>query len=392
MSSVLVINTGSSSLKFGIYADQQPVIRGVVERVGSRPTLTLSHDNVDGDDFPAAERGHKAAASALLDWLDSHEYLTDIQAIGHRVVHGGQRLQGPVLLDATVRDYLASLIPLAPLHQPQALAIAEHLQDRYPELPHVVCVDTAFHRTQPWVNQQFALPRHLMDNGILRYGFHGLSYASIARRLGQYLGEKADGRIIVAHLGQGCSLCALHRRQSQATSMGFTALDGLMMGRRCGSLDPGVILYLQRQQGWSADAVEHMLYHDSGLYGVSELSDDLRDLEVSDDPKAQQAIDLFINRVTQGIGALCALLEGLDALVFTAGIGEHSHSIRNAVCRRLAWLGIRIDDHANECHASRIDAGRGPAVLVIPTDEEEEIAIATRRMAAYPHPGPSGRE
>lgn len=379
MSSILVINNGSSSLKFGLYQANRIVLRGIVDRIGNQPGMTLVHGDIETRSFQPRHSDHASVAEALLEWLDNQDRLRTLQGIGYRIVHGGLTIREPVLLNEDTRAYLESLIPLAPLHQPQALAVAGRLQERFPNLFHVACVDTAFHRTQPWVNQQFAIPRHLSDEGILRYGFHGLSYASIAKRLARHLGDTADGRIVVAHLGQGCSLCALLHRQSQATSMGFTALDGLMMGRRCGSLDPGVILYLLQQRGWSADAIERMLYHDSGLYGVSELSDDMRDLEASSNPQAQQAIELFVNRIIQGIGALVAQLGGLDALVFTAGIGEHSSTIRSAICQRLTWLGIELDERANARNDTRLDNGQGPTVLMLPADEEREIAMATQQ-------------
>ncbi|MFC3285366.1 acetate/propionate family kinase [Litchfieldella rifensis] len=386
--SLLVLNGGSATLKFALYRRQQVVLRGRIERIGSRPQLvaivgigsTLRDIAFTGND-------HAAVSSALLDWLEEQDMLDGLEGIAHRIVHGGRDFADPVRLDHTVLARLDTLVPLAPLHQPQALAIVRHLLARYPEVPQIACFDTAFHRTQPWVNQQFALPRTLTEEGILRYGFHGLSYAYITRRLREMLGETAGGRVIVAHLGQGCSLCALRDGRSQATSMGFTALDGLMMGRRCGSLDPGVILYLMQHKGFNAQAVEHLLYHDSGLYGVSGISDDMRDLEASEHPHAQEAIALFVQRVVHEIGAMAAVNGGLDALVFTAGIGEHSQRIRAAICQRLAWLGVALDETANRHHAQRLDNGSGPSLWMIPTDEEEEIATASRTLLSDMTPG-----
>lgn len=378
MSRVLVLNAGSATLKFGLYEAAECALRGVVERIGEAPALRLVSGDLDTGGFLPAESGHAAVAEALLDWLGTHLDLGGLVGVGHRVVHGGTRLAEPVRLDADRLAYLASLEPLAPLHQPQSLAIIRDLLSRHPTLPQVACFDTAFHRTQPRIRQLFALPRHLADEGVLRYGFHGLSYAHVARQLPVVVGETAArGRVVVAHLGQGCSLCALENGQSVATSMGFTALDGMMMGSRCGRLDPGVVLYLQQQRGMSVAEVERMLYHDSGLLGVSGVSADLRDLLASPSPRAEEAVALFIDRLLGEIGALVALLGGLDALVFTGGIGEHAAEIRARTLHAMEWLGIRLDATANARHALRIDAGRGPAVAVIPTDEEGEMAHGT---------------
>ncbi|EPC04347.1 hypothetical protein L861_03235 [Litchfieldella anticariensis FP35 = DSM 16096] len=379
--SLLVLNGGSSTLKFALYRQQREHLRGRIERIGSQPQLVMVQpSDLATDDFHSEGSDHAAVSVALHDWLEAKDELDGLSGIAHRVVHGGRDFADPVRLDESTLGRLEALVPLAPLHQPQALAIARHLLSRYSDVPQVACFDTAFHRTQPWVNQWFALPRALTEEGILRYGFHGLSYAYIARRLRELLGDTVGDRVIVAHLGQGCSLCALHNGKSQATSMGFTALDGLMMGRRCGSLDPGVILYLMQYKGLDAPAIEHLLYHDSGLYGVSGISDDMRDLEARDHPHARQAIALFIQRLVREIGALAALNGGLDALVFTAGIGENSYQIREAVCRRLDWLGLQLDESANRRHAQRLDRGTGPSIWVIPTDEEAEIAIASQAL------------
>ena len=380
MSRILVLNAGSATLKFGLYDEAGCALRGLVERIGEpTPSLRLLEGAGDTPDFAPAAGTPGAVADALLAWLESRGELADLAAVGHRVVHGGPRLADPMRLDAAALTYLASLEPLAPLHQPPALAIIRTLRERHPGLTQVACFDTAFHRTQPRIHQLFALPRHLADEGVLRYGFHGLSYAHVARRLPAVVGEKrARGRVVIAHLGQGCSLCALHAGRSLATSMGFTALDGLMMGSRCGSLDPGVVLHLQQQRGMSVAAVERLLYRDSGLLGVSGISADMRDLLASDHPHAAEAVALFIERLLREIGALVALLGGLDALVFTAGIGEHAAELRARTARRLEWLGVTFDDTANRRHGPRLDCGQGPALAVIPTDEEGEIAHATR--------------
>ncbi|MDW7746441.1 acetate/propionate family kinase [Halomonas sp.] len=377
MSRVLVLNAGSATLKFGLYDEMECRMRGVVERIGEAPALRLVSGGLDAEGFAPTESGHAAVAEALLDWLGTHFDLGQLAGVGHRVVHGGTRLAEPVRLDSDRLAYLEGLEPLAPLHQPQSLSIIRDLLSRHPTLPQVACFDTAFHRTQPRVRQLFALPRHLADEGVLRYGFHGLSYAHVARQLPAVVGEAAArGRVVVAHLGQGCSLCALENGRSVATSMGFTALDGMMMGSRCGRLDPGVVLYLQ-QRGMSVAEVERMLYHDSGLLGVSGISADMRDLLESHSPHAEEAVALFIDRLLGEIGALVALLGGLDALVFTGGIGEHAAEIRGRTLHAMEWLGIRLDGPANARHALRIDAGRGPAVAVIPTDEEGEMARGT---------------
>lgn len=378
MSRVLVLNAGSATLKFGLYEAAECRLRGMVERIGDAPALRLVSGGLDTAGFAPTESGHAGVAEALLDWLGNHLDLEGLAGVGHRVVHGGTRLAEPVRLDADRLAYLESLEPLAPLHQPQSLAIIRDLLSRHPTLPQVACFDTAFHRTQPRVRQLFALPRHLADEGVLRYGFHGLSYAHVARQLPAVVGEAAArGRVVVAHLGQGCSLCALESGRSVATSMGFTALDGMMMGSRCGRLDPGVVLYLQQQRGMSVAEVEQMLYRESGLLGVSGISADMRDLLESHSPHAEEAVALFIDRLLGEIGALVALLGGLDALVFTGGIGEHAAEIRGRTLHAMEWLGIRLDAPANARHALRIDARRGPAVAVIPTDEEGEMARNT---------------
>lgn len=378
MSRILVLNAGSATLKFGLYEDADCRLRGVVERIGDTPALRLVSGELDTDGFVPADNGHAGMAEALLDWLGTHLDLEDLAGVGHRVVHGGTRLAEPVRLDADRLAYLESLEPLAPLHQPQSLAIIRDLLSRHPTLPQVACFDTAFHRTQPRIRQLFALPRHLADEGVLRYGFHGLSYAHVARQLPSVVGEAAArGRVVVAHLGQGCSLCALENGHSVATSMGFTALDGMMMGSRCGRLDPGVVLYLQQQRGMSVAEVERMLYRDSGLLGVSGISADMRDLLESHSPHAEEAVALFLDRLLGEIGALVALLGGLDALVFTGGIGEHAAEIRARTLKALSWLGVSLDAPANARHALRIDGGKGLAAAVIPTDEEGEMARST---------------
>ncbi|MBF8222066.1 acetate/propionate family kinase [Halomonas sp. 328] len=377
----LILNGGSSTLKFALYRDGVRCLRGTLERIGGDPQLRLGQApaglvppaTLTAPDTPTA-------AASLLDWLDAQGALAGVAAIIHRIVHGGRDFAAPAVLDATTLERLDALSPLAPLHQPQALAVVRACQRRLPGIRQIGCFDTAFHRDQPRLHQLFALPRALGDEGILRYGFHGLSYAHIARRLREREGEDAGGRAIVAHLGQGASLCAMHRGQSLATTMGFTALDGLMMGRRCGALDPGVLLYLQRQRGWDLERIERLLYQESGLLGVSGRSDDMRDLLASDDPACREAVDLFVHRLVREIGALVAVLGGLDTLVFTAGIGEHAAPIRQRVCEQLAWLGIALEPRRNSEHGPRLDRGEGPRLWVLATDEEAEMYLATRAL------------
>jgi len=304
------------------------------------------------------------------------------------VAHGGPKFPEPVVIDAGVLGDLESLIPLVPLHQPHNLQPIRAIMKRRPELPQVACFDTAFHRGHPRVADRFGLPDELYQSGVRRYGFHGLSYEYIARRLREVAPTIADGRVVIAHLGSGASMCALKNGKSVETTMGFSALDGLPMGTRCGSLDPGVLLYLMREKGMDADALEALLYKDSGLLGISGISNDLRDLLKSQEPRAIEAIDYFVYRIGQELGALAATLGGLDALIFTAGIGENSPEIRRRVCQDAAWLGIELDKDANEAGRQCISRpGISPSVWVIPTDEERMIALHTRRLVTPPDAG-----
>jgi acetate kinase len=299
-------------------------------------------------------------------------------------VHGGEHYADAVLLNAEVFSTLERLVPLAPLHQPQSLAAIRQLMMLKPMLPQVACFDTAFHRTQDMLSQSIALPRNLTENCLKRYGFHGLSYEFIASVLPQHLRERADGRIVVAHLGNGASLCAMRNRKSVATTMGFSTLDGLMMGTRCGSLDPGVLLYLMRERNMSPARLEEVLYQESGLLGVSGISSDMRELLASTAPAAQEAVELFCYRAVREIGSLVAALGGLDALVFTAGIGERSHEVRRRICARLAWLELHIDTTANRDHHATISNLQSRvAVCVIPTNEEAVIARHAASLMQY---------
>ncbi|MDQ2106072.1 acetate/propionate family kinase [Azospirillum isscasi] len=386
---ILVINAGSSSLKFSVFRETgagavQAAINGQISGIGTEPRFEAK----DAAKRPLAERAWTAGEPSdrtallafLLGWIEERLEGAKLLAAGHRVVHGGTRHAAPVLLTPAVMEELEGFIPLAPLHQPHNLAAIRALAEAHPELPQVACFDTAFHRGQPWQAQMFAIPRELTDEGVRRYGFHGLSYEYIARRLPELAPDLADGRVVVAHLGSGASMCAIHAGRSVDSTMGFTALDGLPMGTRCGNIDPGVLIYLMRQKGMGADAIEKLLYNKSGLLGVSGVSNDMRALLDSADPHAQEAVELFCFRIAKETGALAASMGGIDALVFTAGIGERSAPVRARVGDKLAWLGVVLDPAANEANGPLISApdSRIP-VYVIPTDEEQMIALHTRK-------------
>jgi acetate kinase len=388
---VAVVNAGSSSIKFALFSVRaslpQCVFRGQVDGLGANPRFS-ARDARGGALATTALPGsadHALATATVLDWIDSHDGDYRVQAVGHRVVHGGDRFAAPVEVTTATLDALRALCPLAPLHQPHNLAAIEAVAQHRPGLRQIACFDTEFHQSQPPLERLFALPRRLSDAGIKRYGFHGLSYEYIALRLPEVLGERANGRVVVAHLGNGASLCAMHARRSMASSMGFTALDGLMMGTRSGSIDPGVLLYLLDEHGMSTRELAHLLYHESGLLGVSGLSQDMRTLLASDEAGAKLAVDLYVHRIAREIGSMAAALGGLDALVFTAGIGEHAAPVRAAVGDAGRWLGIDIDADANRAHRPLISSGASRvAVAVIPTNEEEMIARHTLRCLAAP--------
>ncbi len=383
---LLILNAGSSSIKFALYeAHTEPtqeclICEGGIGSLGHRP----HHKVVDRngatlhDDYLPEGAGHDDAIATLFGWIQQRFPERRIAAAGHRVVHGGDQFDAPARIDAGVIERLRSFIPLAPLHQPHSVAAIEALARLHPKLPQIACFDTAFHHRLPKLATWYALPRALTDEGVRRYGFHGISYAYIASRLPDVVGpELAEGRIIVAHLGGGASMCAMRARQSIATTMGFTALDGLVMGTRTGVLDPGVVLYLLQQKGMAPEAISDLLYRQSGLLGVSGISDDMRTLLASDDPHAEDAIALFVYRIGRELGSLSAALGGLDAVVFTAGIGERSPEIRRRACAQAEWLGVALDDEANTGlkGAGRISrADSKVAVWVIPTDEDLMIA------------------
>lgn len=387
---ILVLNVGSSSIKFAAYPRDEitraPLLRGKIAGIGNRPVFWACDESARAlpqEDLMrfGPETQLDDLIPALLNWLKNHKRGLSIAAVGHRVVHGGRNHAGPALITQSRLTELDELVPLAPLHQPHNLAAIRCLAISAPGTPQVACFDTSFHKTQDRLAQLFALPRAMTDAGIIRYGFHGVSYEYIADRLPTYLGDKAEGRVLVAHLGNGASMCAMKSRKSVATSMGFTALDGLMMGRRCGAIDPGVILYLMNEKDMTAREVEHLLYKRSGLLGVSGISNNMAVLEANTTQDAREAIELFCYRAAGELAALATALGGLDAIVFTAGIGENSALVRHMITDRLSWLGVSLDPEANKHNTNRISSMTSDvAVYVIPTDEESIIAHATHAL------------
>jgi acetate kinase len=388
---VLVLNAGSSSIKFTLFdaagAGPPLLLRGQIESLYTSPKFSAV--DAQGADIGSkswgegTQLGHEGALTHLAEFLRTHGQGHHLVAVGHRVVHGGTDYTGAVRVTPPVIAALAKLTPLAPLHQPHNLAPLQILAKLRPDVPQVACFDTAFHRAQPEVAQAFALPAEITNKGVRRYGFHGLSYEYIASVLPQIDPRAAAGRAIVAHLGNGSSMCALVAGRSMASTMGFTAVDGLPMGTRCGNLDPGVILYLIDELGMDARAVEDLIYKRSGLLGVSGVSSDMRTLLASDDERARLAIDLYCYRIGRELGSLAAAAQGIDALVFTAGIGEHAPLIRERVCRHAAWLGVALDTKANKAGGPRISTPDSRvAVWVMPTNEELMIARHTLQVLA----------
>jgi len=380
----LVLNAGSSSLKFCVFARPESewhlASRGQIDGIGSSPRIVAKdgEGQVLADRRPDKIRNGRDALDELAAWLNSMYGGAQVVGVGHRVVHGGALYTGPTVVTPQVLADLRSLTPLAPLHQPHNIAAIEAVSERLPKVPQVACFDTSFHRTQPPVADLVPLPHEIRSKGVQRYGFHGLSYEYIASMLPEVAPEIAKGRVVVAHLGSGASLCALRSGKSVDSSFGFTALDGLCMGTRPGAMDPGVILYLLQGLQLSVKEVETVLYKKSGLLGISGISPDMRDLEASRDPKARLALDYFVYRVAKELGALSAVLGGIDGLVFTAGIGENSPEIRRRICEASAWLGIEFDTVANARRGPRISKARSKvSVWVIPTNEELMIARHT---------------
>lgn len=383
---ILVMNAGSSSLKFETFARDglRSQLAGQVSGIGT-DHVRLSAKDADGkelaDETLADVGDAEAAQDALSRFFKDREGELDIQAVGHRVVHGGLEFDRPVLVDDEVLARIAALTPLAPLHQPGSLAPMRSIRRRRPELPQVACFDTAFHRRHGEVADRFAVPEWLHRDGVRRYGFHGLSYEYIASRLPELDPALAAGRTVVAHLGSGCSMCALMDGRSVDSTMGFTALDGVPMGTRPGQLDAGIVLWLMREKGMSADEIEHLLYHECGLKGLSGISGDVRDLAKSDAPAAALALDYFVTRCAMAVAELATFMGGLDGIVFTAGVGENSAFVRQGIVTRLAWLGARLDEAANEQARPVISAaGSAIRVRVEPTDEELMIARHTRAL------------
>jgi acetate kinase len=400
MNTVLVVNAGSSSVKFQIFetaADGALArrIKGQMDGIATRPRLRAS--GADGATliertYPVAEVGDVPAALAVAGaWLREDQRVDPI-AVGHRVVHGGPDYDGPVLVDDDVVARLERYVSLAPLHQPHNLAPIRSIRARFPELPQVACFDTAFHRGHNAVADHFAIPERFYQEGVRRYGFHGLSYEYIADRLRTVAPEIAAGKAIVAHLGSGASMCALAAGRSVESTMGFTALDGLPMGTRPGQIDPGVILYLMTVKGMSAADVQNFLYRDCGLKGLSGVSNDMRELQGNSDPNAQFAVEYFAYRAALNAGMLAAALQGVDAFVFAAGIGENSESIRARIAERLGWLGVALDPVENARHSLLISRSDTTPVYVVPTDEELMIAQHTLSLLWNRHPFTQARE
>lgn len=387
MEPLAVINAGSSSIKFALYEDngEFPIIfRGQVEKLGVAPKLTVK----DAEDRQLIEQSwhvdeldHASATTTILETALALLRGRKVSAVGHRVVHGGTNFAAPILVDPGVVSDLRSLCPLAPLHQPHNLAAIDAIAVAAPHIPQVACFDTAFHRAQPEIAQMLAIPRDLTASGVRRYGFHGLSYEYVGMRLREIAPELAAGRVIVAHLGNGSSLCAMRDGRSVGTTMGFTAVDGLMMGTRCGALDPGVLIYLMDERGMDARGLEDFIYKRCGLLGVSGVSSDMRTLRESKESAAAEAVALFIYRIVREIGSMAAAAEGVDAIVFTGGIGQNDALARAEIAKGCEWLGLEVDETRNTGGVTRIEKTSSKvAAFVIPTDEEQMIARHTAAL------------
>jgi acetate kinase len=384
---VLTLNAGSSSLKFAAFTvinggEMNQLAAGQIEGIGATAKGAIT-DASGGSaqlafDSSQGRVDHHAAVRAILGWLSEAGYDSSVVAVGHRVVHGGPDLVDPMLIDESVIAKLKRLIPLAPLHEPHNIVGIDAAMKAFPSIPQVACFDTAFHRSHPFVDDTFALPRSYYDDGVRRYGFHGLSYEFIMRKLRRMAPQIARKDVIIAHLGNGASMCAVRDGRAVASTMGFTALDGLPMGTRCGQLDPGVVLYLMVAKKMSAEEISDLLWKNSGLKGMSGISQDMRELEVSDSPAARDAVAYFVSRVRRELAGLAATVDGAEAIVFTAGIGEHAWKVREAVLNGMEWMGIHLDPEANRANAQTISAKHSPTIVfVIPTDEERMIAEHT---------------
>ena len=386
---LLTLNAGSSSIKFALFTVPalEQLIIGQIDGIGSQAAFKAkSTDQSINEKYEwsadQAPKNHSTALQWLIDWLGKHMSDMQIKAVGHRVVHGGHHYSEPVVINEAVLEKFETLLSLAPLHEPHNVAGIKAARESFGDIPQVACFDTAFHRNQPFINDTFAIPRNFYEEGVRRYGFHGLSYEYIAKKLPELFPEHAKGRVIVLHLGNGASMAALKEGKSIASTMAFSALDGLPMGTRCGDIDPGVLLYLMEYKGMSAQAISDLLYKESGLKGLSGISNDMRTLESSDAPTAKEAIDYFVSRVKREIGSLAMALGGLDAMVFTGGIGENSVRIRKEVLEGCEWLGIELDSAKNTAGETIISTEYSSVLcLRIPTNEEGMIAAHTLALA-----------
>jgi acetate kinase len=386
---LMTLNAGSSSIKFALYTAPalEQLIIGQIDGIGSNAAFKAkSSDQSINEKYEwptdQAPQSHSAALKWLIEWLSQHIADMQIKAVGHRVVHGGQYYSEPVMIDDGVLKKFETLLSLAPLHEPHNIAGIKAARESFGNIPQVACFDTAFHRNKPFINDTFAIPRYFYEEGIRRYGFHGLSYEFISKKLSELYPEHANGRVIVLHLGNGASMAALKEGKSIASTMAFSALDGLPMGTRCGDIDPGVLLYLMDHKKMSAKEISDLLYKESGLKGLSGISNDMRTLESSDSPAAKEAIEYFISRVKREIGSLAMALGGLDAIVFTGGIGENSMHIRQEVLKGCEWLGVELDEAKNATGQTVISTEYSKvSCLRIPTDEEGMIAAHTLALS-----------
>lgn len=388
---ILTLNAGSTSLKFTVFAvgpeglDPTPIADGKAEGLGEAPRLRIATREGERFDSPLASSTQERVLAEILRWIEGHSSGLRVIGAGHRIVHGGPDFAAPLRLTPAILRRLAKLNPLAPLHQPHNLAPVRVLAHHHPNMPQIGCFDTGFHATNPALATRYAIPRDMHDAGIRRYGFHGLSYEYIASVLPDHLGVRAEGRVVVAHLGGGASLCAMTGGRSIASTMGFTALEGLPMATRSGTIDPGVLLYLMTERGMGAAAVSDLLYRQSGLLGVSGISGDMRTLLASPAPEAREAVDLFVYRILRHLGSLVATLGGLDALIFTGGIGEHAAPVRAGVVEGAAWLGLRLDPRANAAGGPCItQTGSAVPAFVIATNEDLIIARHTLALLQAP--------
>ena len=385
---ILVINAGSSSIKFSLissHAEFNILYHGKFENMSDSPCLTIfNENNVQVLKKNISSKSNDSALQTFFNWFEELADSMKLKAVGHRVVHGGMHFNEPTVVTDDVMLKIENLIPLAPLHQPHNLEAIKTIKKIYPKLMQVACFDTTFHRTKERLATIFAIPKSLSEEGIVRYGFHGISFEFIASVMSKYIDELKHARVIVAHLGNGASMCAMYQGKSVATTMGLTALDGLMMGTRCGAIDPGVLLYLLQDKHYTVKQLEHLLYNESGLLGVSGISHDVRELLLSADANAKEAIELFCYRAALELGSLVAALKGCDALIFTAGIGENSAFIRKKICERLTWLGIQIDDEAN-IKNSPVISKNGSQIIVSVIPANEEYMIAKHTLSVVEH-------